>query len=378
MQESPAAQPVGLGVSEGTGLVPQTGLSPARDETGEFTILVVDGDPVDRHLLRAILRNSPYRLLEVAHPEEALALLQERIVDLVIIDLVMPGMDAREFCARLRTCRSARLVQVLVLTSVPNVGAEVSVLAAGADEVLLQPVHPALLRARIASMLRHKAVIDTLEEAEAILFSLAQAVEARDRATGGHCERLAYYGVALGRALGLPEKDLLALHRGAFLHDVGKVSVPDAILFKPGPLNEDEWRIMRQHTIKGEEICRPMRTLAPVLPIIRHHHERWDGSGYPDGLAGEQIPLLARVLQIPDIFDALTSERPYKPALPAEEALRILEQEAERGWRDPELVLLFREIYPLLSQPGPQELQLGPAELSLARSLEAMSRYLGG
>src|SRR5579872_4183363 len=166
---------------------------------------------------------------------------------------------------------------------------------------------------------------------ENILFALAQAVEQRDRHTAGHCERLAFIGVALGVMMGLEQTSLLAIYRGGFLHDIGKVGIPDSILFKPGKLTAEEWVTMRTHTIRGEEICRHLRSLQPVLPLIRSHHERWDGSGYPDGLRGEEIPLLARVLQVADIYDALTSPRPYKPAYEPKEALRILEAETDRG-----------------------------------------------
>jgi putative two-component system response regulator len=183
-------------------------------------------------------------------------------------------------------------------------------------------------------------------ETEAILIAVAQAVEQRDHNTARHCERLALTSVALGMALHLDRVSLIALYRGGFLHDVGKVGIPDAILFKPNRLSAEEWVVMRSHTTRGEEICRHVKALRPVLPIIRHHHERWDGSGYPDGLRGEQIPLLARVLQIADIYDALTSPRPYKPAFSVNQALRIIEQETHRRWRDPQLVRLFFELHP--------------------------------
>lgn len=185
-----------------------------------------------------------------------------------------------------------------------------------------------------------------LDETEEILFALALAVEQRDLQTGGHCERLALFSVAMGIAMGLARQRLVALYRGGYLHDVGKIGIPDSILFKPGPLTTEEWDAMRTHPVRGEEICRHMKSLEPVLPIIRHHHERWDGSGYPDGLRGEQIPLLARVLQVADIYDALTSPRPYKPAFSVNQALRIIEQETHRGWRDPQLVKLFFELHP--------------------------------
>lgn len=183
------------------------------------------------------------------------------------------------------------------------------------------------------------------DETEGILFALAQAVEQRDRHTAGHCERLALIAVALGVAMRLDRARVLALYRGGFLHDIGKVGIPDSILFKPGKLTAEEWVVMRSHTTRGEEICRHMRSLRPVLPLIRHHHERWDGSGYPDGLRGEQIPLEARVLQMADIYDALTSPRPYKPAFTPQKALRIITEETEKGWRDPEIVKLFFRVH---------------------------------
>ncbi|HEY2019261.1 MAG TPA: HD domain-containing phosphohydrolase [Bryobacteraceae bacterium] len=182
-------------------------------------------------------------------------------------------------------------------------------------------------------------------ESEEILFSLALAVEQRDHHTAAHCGRLAWISVGMGIAMGLARSSLSALYRGGYLHDVGKVGIPDSILFKPGGLTPDEWVVMRSHAPRGEEICRPMKALAPVLPIIRHHHERWDGSGYPDGLCGEQIPLLARILQIADIYDSLTSPRPYKPAFSDEKALSIIAEETERGWRDPAIVELFMRLH---------------------------------
>ncbi len=318
--------------------------APAGPPLEQPTILIADSHEINRRVLRGILRCEPYRVLEAAHHEEAFRLLEREKIDLVVLDLMLPDIGAPEFCRRLKLQRHTRLIPLLVMTSVQGVENEIAGLESGADEFLTKPLHPAVVRTRIATMLRQKAAIDSLEEAEGILFALAQAIEQRDTCTGLHCERLALISVTIGHSLSLTQRELVALYRGGFLHDIGKVSVPDAILRKPGPLTEEEWRIMRGHTIHGEAICRPLKTLAPVLPIIRHHHERWDGSGYPDGLRGEQIPLLARILQIADIFDALTSERPYKPALPWQEAVAILQEETRRGWRDPELVAVFRSI----------------------------------
>lgn len=186
-------------------------------------------------------------------------------------------------------------------------------------------------------------------ELESVLFTLAQTVEMRDAHTAGHCARLASLSVALGEELGLSEAELVALRRGGYLHDIGKIAVPDAILFKRGPLTADEWAVMRDHTVKGEEICRGIGSLRLTLPIIRNHHEHWDGTGYPDRLTGEQIPLLARIMQVVDVYDALVTARPYKPAMSHAQACRELADEARRGWRDPRLVSLF-----LTRFPGPE------------------------
>ncbi len=177
--------------------------------------------------------------------------------------------------------------------------------------------------------------------AEGVLFSLAKVVEQRDCHMAGHCERLAFTGVALGVAMGLDSASLLTLYLGGYLHDVGKVGIPDEIIFKPGKLTDDEWETMRTHSVRGEEFARPLLSLREVLPLIRSHHERLDGTGYPDGLAGEEVPLLARVLQTVDIYDALTNSRPYKQAYTRHRALEILEEETVKGWRDPEVTTRF-------------------------------------
>lgn len=309
------------------------------------TVLILDHAEVNRKLLRGMLKSERYRILEARYAAEALSLLASESVDLIILDLMMPGISGPDFCRVLKSDRRTQLIPVLMLTCVQGPESEVAGIDSGADEYLLKPVHPAVFRARVRAMLRHKAAIDCLEEAESILFALAQAIEQRDEYTAGHCQRLACYSVAIGMALGLPQRQLLALHRGGFLHDIGKISIPDAILHKAGPLTAAEWELVKQHPVKGEEICGEMKSLQPVLPIIRSHHERWDGSGYPDGLRGDRIPLAARILQVADIYDALTTARSYKPALPPPEALGILTEEAARGWRDPDLIALFKDLH---------------------------------
>lgn len=314
------------------------------EHTRPPTILVVDNADVNRRLLRAMLKSEPYRIVEACRASEAVIELERQPVDLIILDLMLPEVNGAEFCRWLKNNKKTQLIPVLIMTNVLGAEHEILGISAGADEFLFKPLSPALVRTRIQSLLRHKAAVDSLEEAETILFALAQAVEQRDKQTGDHCQRLATYSVALGMALGLSRPELVALYRGGYLHDIGKVAVPDSILFKRGVLTDAEWEIMRSHTSKGEEICRPMKSLALVLPIIRSHHERWDGSGYPDGLVGEQIPLLARILQTADVYDALTSERPYKRAMSHEEAMAIMLEESDKGWRDQALVSLFDDL----------------------------------
>ena len=341
------------------------------------TILIVDDIELNRRLLKAMLKTAAYRILEAARPSAALSILEREKVDLVVVDLVMPEMSGPEFCHLLKSERRTQLIPILMTTSVQGTENEVAGIESGADEFLIKPLQPAVARTRIRAMLRNKALTDSLEEAETILFALAQAVERRDRYTGMHCERLTTYGLALGQALGLPRQEQLALYRGSYLHDIGKIGIPDGILFKRGLLTDEEWQTMRLHTIRGEDICKPMKTLAPVLPIIRSHHERWDGSGYPDGLGGEDIPLLARILQVADIYDALTTARPYKPAFSHQHAIEIMIEEARRGWRDPELVPLFAEVSQHhVSQHGDMAGTLWPGNTSMQQSLDNMRREL--
>ncbi len=315
-----------------------------EDAVAPATILVVDSEEINRRLLKAIFKTTPYRILEARKASEATAMLETQKIDLVILDLMLPEMSGPELCRWMKAHRTTQLIPVLMITNILGVENEIVGISSGADEFLIKPLHPAVVRTRVRAMLRNKSLIDSLEEAETILLALAQTVEHRDPYTGKHCQRLAVASVMLGEALGLPSQDLTSLYRGGFLHDIGKIAIPDSILFKRGMLTEEEWEVMRSHPGRGEEICRAMRSLAPVLPIIRSHHERWDGSGYPDGLAGDEIPLVARILQVADIFDALTSERPYKLALTPEAAFAVMEEEVRRGWRDPELVPLFASI----------------------------------
>jgi putative two-component system response regulator len=304
-------------------------------------ILVVDDSALDRQLAEDQLREEGYRVTTAADGEEALLAIEAQAPDLILLDVIMPGMDGYELCRRVKADPRTILIPVVMITSLQATEERIKGIEAGADEFLSKPFNSQEMLTRVRSLLKLKRHTDELENAETVLFTLALSVEAKDPYTNGHCDRLARGSVALGRKLGLSAESLKALHRGGILHDVGKIGVPDAILLKPGPLTKVERSVMQTHPIIGERICTPLKSLRLVLPIIRHHHERWDGTGYPDGLAGEQIPLTARILQVVDLYDAFTTQRPYKPAYAPQTACRIMREESANGWWDGRLIERF-------------------------------------
>ncbi|MBI4839573.1 MAG: response regulator [candidate division NC10 bacterium] len=306
-------------------------------------ILIADDDPHMRELVSGLVGDLGYDAVAVPDGKAALAAVAVQPPDLLLSDVTMPGLDGFEVCRRLKADPATRLIPVVLITGIGDEH-KIQGIEAGADDLLGKPFSPGELRARIRALLRMKVFLDELEHAEAVLCTLGRSIEGRDPYTQGHCERLTDYAVALGQLLGLPEEDLSALQRGAYLHDLGKVAVPDAILLKTGSLTPEERGVMQRHAVIGEEICRPLRSLQAVWPIIRHHHERQDGSGYPDGLRGETIPLTARIIQVVDVFDALTTDRPYRRALPRVTALETLEAEVGQGWWDPQIVRAFRAV----------------------------------
>jgi putative two-component system response regulator len=236
------------------------------------------------------------------------------------------------------------LIPIILVTGLDNPDDRIDGAGCGADDFLNKPVNSRELLARVHSLLRVKQFTDDLDNAESVVFSLALSIEAKDPYTGGHCDRLAAYSIKLAEKFCLPEHLRVALRRGALTHDIGKLAVPERILLKPGPLTPEERKIMEQHTIAGERICSPLRSFRHVLPIIRHHHEKWDGSGYPDRLKGDQIPLTARILQVTDVYDALTTDRPYRKAMPVEDAFAIMRDEMKRGWWDGTVLDEFQSI----------------------------------
>jgi putative two-component system response regulator len=308
------------------------------------TILVVEDEPHIRDVLAGLLGALGYRLLMAVSAEQALDVLDVVSPDLVLTDVHLGAMSGIELCARLKTDPRYELMPVVILTAVGDLEARVAGLAAGADDFFTKPVEFVELRTRLAALLRVKMLLGQLERAEAVITTLALTIEARDPYTLGHCDRLSRYAVALGQALGLDPDMVRALRLGGYLHDLGKIAVPDGILLKPGPLDPMEQERIRAHPGAGSDLVLGLRSMELVRPIMRHHHEKWDGSGYPDGLKGAAIPLGARIISVVDVFDALHTERPYKAALPRAEAVSLLIRETDAGYWDPKVVETFLEI----------------------------------
>jgi putative two-component system response regulator len=329
-------------------------------------VLVADDERENRELLSDMLDLEGHSVVTANDGRHCLELFAQQRPDIVLLDVHMPDPDGFAVCRLIKSDPDTRLIPVVMVTGHAQSEDRMRGIDAGADDFLIKPIDRTQLLARIRSLLSLKFFTDELERAEAVLFALANSIEGKDPYTAGHCDRLSTLSAMLGETVGLPTEQITALRRGGIVHDIGKVAVPDSILLKPGRLDADEIRIMRQHPIVGEEICRPLKAFRAVLPIIRHHHEKINGSGYPDGLCGEQIPLPARIMAIIDVFDALTTERPYKRALTTGEALAVMEEEVAKGWWDPELFELFRSTF--------QESRITPVSL---RSAWPRATYIG-
>jgi len=304
-------------------------------------VLIVDDDDYHRKLEKSILSPSEYSVTEAKNGQEALEHLAHEEFDVVLMDKRMPGMTGDEVCKKIRENALLKFLPIIMVTA-SNSREDLSAsLNAGATDFIRKPYNVTELTARIKSAVNQKRLIDQLDSAESMLFSLARMVEAKDPCTGDHCSRLQHIVTVFGKELDLDKQQMIDLRRGGVLHDIGKLGIPDSILLKQSHLTDVEWGVMKQHTIIGAQICGNLKSMRGTLPIIRSHHEKWDGSGYPDKLKGKDIPLLARVFQIADVYDALVSERPYKLALSQKQAISILESEVKSGWRDPELMSIF-------------------------------------
>jgi putative two-component system response regulator len=334
-----------------------------QDFDRNFKVLVADDAPQNLQLIQKILHSPRCQILTASNGKEALEKVLAESPDLVLLDVMMPEINGFEVCRTIKQNEHLQLTPVIMITALQEPEAKIHGLESGADDFINKPFSTAEFVARIRSSLRLKSITDELEHAESILFSMALGVEAKDPTTNGHCERLSLYSQKLGKRLGLEAGELKALKRGGILHDIGKLGIPDAILLSPNSLSSEEWGVMRQHTLIGERICQPLRSFKEVLPIIRSHHERWDGGGYPDGLRQDEIPITARILQTVDVFDALCSERPYKPSFAMKVVHKTMQEEAQKGWRDNDLLYEFfrlvesREVDELLEgyHTGPHQ-----------------------
>lgn len=314
------------------------------------TVLVADDDEFYRGFLREFLERQGYEVVCAEDGEEALEVVNSRPIDLALLDVMMPRLTGFSVCRELKSNPATRLIPVVLITGLDSKEDHIRGIESGADDFLNKPVQSEELKARVRSLLRLKQFTDELEFAETVINSLALSIEAKDPYTEGHCERLSNYSVLLAEQLGLSDEDRLALRRGGIVHDIGKVAVPEHILLKPGPLTPEERLIIEQHPVTGERICAPLKSFRLVLPIIRHHHERLDGSGYPDGLRDEEIPLTARIMSVVDVYDALTTDRAYRKALSSEDAFLQMREEVELGWWEGSFVNLLEKV---LTNPEP-------------------------
>lgn len=316
---------------------------PALGPRPRPVVLVVDDVPANRELLEGHLEQLGYDVRQARDGVEALESIEHEEPDLILLDIDMPRMDGVTLCRRLKDDPLRRLVPVVLITAHQDRQTRLRGLEAGADDFLTKPFDSAELLVRSRSLLRDRALNRELDAAEGIILALARVIEARDRYTIHHAERVGLYSREIGRQHGLSSEDLDVLYKGGVMHDLGKVVIPAEILLKPGPLNEAEREIMESHSPEGARIAEPLRSAAKFLPIIRHHHERVDGRGYPDHLAGKEIPLAARIASIGDAWDAMTSDRPYRIALEPDEAVARLREGAGSQW-DEELTHMFLEL----------------------------------
>lgn len=304
-------------------------------------VLVVDDNPTNANLLNQVLATEGHEVVVARDGLEALERIGEQMPDLILLDLDMPRLDGYEVCRRVKKDPASRLIPIVIITAQAAFDAKLRAWELGADDFITKPFQCLEVVARSRSLLRIKRLVDERDSAEAVVFAFARVVEAKSPYTHGHSERVAAYALTLASQVQLPESEWETLRKGALLHDIGKISVPDSILDKPAGLTPAEFEIMKQHTVQGARIVESLRSIQDAVPMIRWHHERLDGKGYPDGLAGDAIPPLVRILAVADVYDSLSSKRPYRGALPPTQCLQILRRDAANGGLDPVLVESF-------------------------------------
>ena len=306
------------------------------------TVLIVDDDELMRSFFQALFESAGFEVLITADSVATVAVVAAASPDAIVLNAHLAGpIDSSALCRNLRSDARTRLIPVVIVTALDDREHRLAAIDAGADAFLAKPIDHDELIARVRALIRLKAYTDDLDSAASILMTLSSMVEARDGHSEGHCHRMANYATRLGRSLGMAQRELQTLYRGGFLHDIGMLAIPDAVLRKAGPLDPEEYELVKSHTTIGDELCANLRSLHTVRPIVRHHHERLDGSGYPDGLRGDQVPLLAQIVGIADVYEAVTTQAPYQAAQSADRAIDVLRTQAERGWRSRDLVERF-------------------------------------
>ncbi len=299
---------------------------------------MVDDEPEAIEVLKAFLSQEGYEILSASNGKKALEVVKENHIDLILLDAIMPEMDGYEACSKLKDDEETRLIPIIMITALIGLEEKIRAIEAGTDDYINKPFYKEEVLARVKSLLRIKHLNEELEHSQNVIFSLALAIEAKDPYTKGHSERVAHLAAAQAQLMGFSLEEQEDIRKVGILHDIGKIGVDLSFLNKKGPLSEAEWELIKLHPVIGEKICSPLRFLKPILHIIRHHHERLDASGYPDRIKGDKIPLGTRIVSVADVYDALTSNRPYRKAMSPKEALTLLRKEAQKGFWDPEIV----------------------------------------
>jgi putative two-component system response regulator len=307
-------------------------------------VLIVDDNETNVELICMHLKPFNYELIKAYDGEQAIEIVQQNEPDLILLDLMMPKISGYDVCKKIKSNPKTALIPVIIITALRELDDKIKAIDLGADDFLVKPFNKLELLTRIKSLLRLKTLYDELDHCEAVVFTLVETLEAKDIYTRGHSERVAKYSVILGKEMGLSSYELDELNRGSLLHDIGKIGVKDAVLNKVDKLTGEELAHIRTHPARGYEICKSLKSFKNLLPIIRSHHERMDGKGHPDGLAGDEIPVMARICSITDAFDAMTSNRPYRKGISPIQAANIFEREMNSGQWDPEIIKVFVKL----------------------------------
>ncbi|NOY64065.1 MAG: response regulator [Nitrospirae bacterium] len=314
------------------------------------SVLIVDDIPSNLELIEVIVQSEGFTVLKAYHGHKAIEIFEELKPDIAIIDVMMPDMDGFQLCNTLKELAGKRYFPIIMLTALNDKESKIKGIECGADDFISKPFEPRELIAKMRSLIKLKELHDELEHSENIILTLAVALEARDPYTRGHSTRVGDLSREFAAFLGLSVKDQEMLKKAGILHDIGKIGMSEAILRKPAPLTDEEFNLIKKHPIIGEQICSPLHSLRDILPAIRHHHERWDGRGFPDGIGGKNIPLYARILSIVDAFDAMLSERPYRQGRTYFEVLSSMRREQHNGQWDPELLSYFIEMASVMDE----------------------------